>query len=206
MRSIKSYNDGYSCVLTVIDVVSKYGWAEPTKDKISRNVSDAFERILSRSNGRKRICLQTDKGKEFIGDVMQRNLANHGITYRVAGSPDTKAAIVERFIRTIKERKWRYFTRKNTRRYVDVLQKIIEAYNHTKHSATKMVPASVTLYNVAKARENLQHLYDNHVIRSPKYGVGDLVRVSRAKNVFAKGYESGWTRWFVQEFTKIYTL
>ena len=73
------------------------------------------------------VCLQTDKGKEFISDVMQRNLANHRITYRVARRPDTKAAIVERFIRTIKERKWRYFTHKNTRRYIDVLQKIIEA-------------------------------------------------------------------------------
>ena len=102
---------------------------------------------------------------------MQRNLANHGITYRVARSRDTKAAIVERFIRTIKERTW-YFTRKNTRRYVDVLQKIIEVYNHTKDSATKMIPASVTLYNAAKARENLQHRYGNHVIRYAKYGVG----------------------------------
>ena len=56
-----------------------------------------------------------------------------------------------------------------------------------------MIPASVTLYNSAKTRENLQQRYGNHVIRSPKYGVGDLVRVSHAKNVFAKGYESGWT-------------
>ena len=111
----------------------------------------------------------------------------------MARSPDTKSAIVERFIRTIKGRTWRYFTRKNTRRYVDVLQKIIEAYNHTKHSATKMIPASVTLYNATRAQKYLQQRYSNHVMRSPKYSVGDLVRVSRAKNVFAKGYKSGWT-------------
>ena len=35
MRSIKSYNDGYSYVLTVIDVISKYAWAKPIKDKTS---------------------------------------------------------------------------------------------------------------------------------------------------------------------------
>ena len=127
-----------------------------------------------------------------MGDVKQRSLANHGITCRVAWSPDTKSVIVERFIRTIKERTWRYFTHKNIRRCVDILQKIMEAYNHTKHLATKMIPTSITLYNAAKARENLQQCYGNHVIRSLKYGVGDLVRVSRAKNVFAKGYESGW--------------
>ena len=109
MKSIKSYNDGYSYVLTVIDAVSKYGWAEPTKDKTSRNVSDAFERILSRSNGGKAVCLQTDKGKEFIGDVMQRNLANHGITYRVARSPDTKAAIVETIYKNYKRKNMTIF-------------------------------------------------------------------------------------------------
>ena len=96
IRSIKSYNNGYSYILTVIDVISKYAWAEPIKDKTWRNVADAFARILSRSNGRKPICLQIDKGKEFVGDVMQTNLSKHGIAYRVARSPDTKAAIVER--------------------------------------------------------------------------------------------------------------
>ena len=57
-----------------------------------------------------------------------------------------------------------------------------------------MVPATVTLYNAAKFRENLQRRYGNRNFKAPKYCVGDLVRVSRVKNVFAKGYESGWTR------------
>ena len=123
---------------------------------------------------------------------MQKNLPKHGIADRVARSPDTKAAIVERLIRTIEERTSRYFTHKNTRRYVDALQKIVDAYNHTKHSTTKMVPATVTLYNTAKACENLQRRYRNRDFKILKYCVGDLVRVSRAKNVFAKEYESSW--------------
>ena len=69
----------------------------------------------------------------------------------------------------------------------------VDAYNHTKHSATKMVPATVTLYNAVKARENLQRRYGNRDFKALKYCVGDLVRVSRAENVFAKRYESGWT-------------
>ena len=76
---------------------------------------------------------------------------------------------------------------------MDVLQKIADAYNHTKHSATKMVPATVTLYNAAKARETLQRRYGNRDFKALKYCVGDLVWVSHVKNVFAKGYESGWT-------------
>ena len=56
-----------------------------------------------------------------------------------------------------------------------------------------MLPATVRLYNAAKARENLQRRYGNRDFKALNYCVGDLVRVSRAKNVFAKGYESGWT-------------
>lgn len=194
LRAIKTYNDGYSYVLIVIDVVSKYSWAEPIKNKSSKLVAEAFERILERSNGREPVCLQTDKGKEFIGREMQALLRERGVRYREVRSPDTKAAIAERFIRTIKERMWRYFTHKNTRRYVDVLQNIVESYNNSRHSAIKMTPASVTRYNVAKARQNLEAKYGNRgYCTRPKYKVGDLVRVSRAKSVFDKGYESGWT-------------
>ena len=165
----------------------------PSRTKFRETWLMLLHVFYSISNGRKPICLQTDKGKEFVGDVMQKNLSKYGIAYRVARSPDTKAAIVERIIRTIKERTWRYFTHKNTRRYVDVLQKIVDACNHTKHSATKMVPATVTLYNATKARKNLQRRYGNRDFTALKYCVGDLVRVSRAKHVFAKGYEGGWT-------------
>lgn len=194
LRSLKTYNDGYSYVLTIIDAVSKYSWLEPIKEKSSKNVAEAFSRVFSRSSGRKPICLQTDKGKEFVGRETQQVLRDNDITHRVARSPDTKAAIAERLIRTIKERIWRYFTHKNTRRYIDVLAEIIEAYNQSKHSATKMTPASVTLYNVAKARKNIQQRYKSSKLdRAPKFKIGQLVRVSRARNIFQKSYEGGWT-------------
>lgn len=194
VRSIKSYNDGFTFILVVIDVLSKFAWLEPVIDKTSKNVTKAFERILARSNGRVPVCFQTDKGKEFIGKEMQEFLKARNILFRVVRSPDTKAAIAERLVRTIKERIWRYFTHKNTRRYIDILQKVVEAYNHSKHSGTKMEPASVTIYNATTARENLNKRYaENEQTKKPKYSVGDLVRVSRSKNVFAKGYESGWT-------------
>ena len=194
MRSIKAYNDGWSYLLVVIDVLSKYAWIEPVTDKTSKNVSKAFERILSRANKRTPVYLQTDKGKEFIGKEMKEVLCKKDILYRIVRSPDTKAAIAERFIRTMKERIWRYFTHKSTHRYIDILQRLVESYNNTRHSGTKMQPASVTIYNAYIARKNLEQRYSkNDRNKTPKYSVGDLVRVSRAKNVFGKGYEGGWT-------------
>ena len=44
---------------------------------------------------------------------------------------DTKAAIVERVDRTLKNKMYRYFRAENTFRYLDVLQDLVESYNNT---------------------------------------------------------------------------
>ena len=193
LRSLKTYNNGVSYILIVIDALSKYAWAEPMFNKTSKSVANALARILSKSNNRKPVCLQTDKGKEFLGREMQDFLGENKINFRVARSPDTKAAIAERLIRTIKEKIWRYFTYTKTRRYIDMLQKIMESYNQSKHSATRMTPASVTLANAAEARRNIQQKYGSCTFKQPKYSVGDIVRVSRAKRAFEKGYVGSWS-------------
>ncbi|RLU21740.1 hypothetical protein DMN91_006116 [Ooceraea biroi] len=127
LRNLKSYNEGYSYLLVIIDVLSKYAWVEPLRAKTSNGVASAFQRVLSRSEGRVPVYLQTDKGKKFIGRAMQKVLEENDVRFRVARNPDVKATVVERFKRTLKERMWRYFTHKNTRRYVDVLQNIVSA-------------------------------------------------------------------------------
>lgn len=194
VKSIKSYNNDFTYLLTVIDVISKYAWVEPLKNKSAKCIVSGFEKIFAKSKNRYPVCIQSDKGREFVNRELDIFLKNKNILYRVVRSPDVKGAIVERLIRTIKERIYRYFTHNNTRRYLDVLPNIVEAYNQTKHSATKMTPASVTLYNAAQARKNIQLRYEQSSVRKTvKYKVGDLVRVSRARNVFEKAYESGWT-------------
>ncbi|XP_071575681.1 uncharacterized protein [Temnothorax nylanderi] len=197
LRNLKSYNDGYSYLLVIIDVLSKYAWVEPLRDKTSKHVTTAFQRVLSKSDGRIPVYLQTDKGKEFIGRPLQKFLEENDIRFRVARNPDIKAAVVERFNRILKERMWRYFTHKNTRRYVDVLQDIVSAYNHTRHSSIRMQPAVVTRENARVARENIVRRWRKSErmkrARKAKYSVGDLVRVSRTKATFEKGYEARWS-------------
>ncbi|XP_011858854.1 PREDICTED: uncharacterized protein LOC105556376 [Vollenhovia emeryi] len=200
LRNLKSYNDGYS-YLVIIDVLSKYAWVEPLRDKTSKGVTEALQRVLSRNEGRVPVYLQTDKGKEFIGQALQRFLEEKGIRFRVARNPDVKAAVVERFNRTLKERMWRYFTHKNTRRYRDVLQAIVSAYNHTRHSSTRMQPAIVTRENARIARENISRRWRRNDEKKKKkkkkqmvkYRIGELVRISRAKAAFEKGYEARWS-------------
>lgn len=193
-RSLKTYNDKYNYVLVVIDVLSKYAWAVPLYDKSGKSVAEALENILTSCRGRHPIYLQTDKGKEFVAREVQQVLKQRNITYRVARDPDIKAAVAERFIRTLKARIWRYFTHTHTRRYIDVLNKIVSCYNNSWHSGIKMAPSKVNLENADEARRNLTLRYSNkQVLRKPKYSVGDLVRVSRARTAFRKAYEGGWT-------------
>lgn len=197
VRALSTYNNRNSYLLTVIDVLSKFAWIEPIKDKTSASVAVAFGHILARSSGRVPRVLQTDRGKEFIGSSFQKLLKEKNIFFRLARNPDIKAAIVERFNRTIKERLWRYFTHSRSKRYVDVLQSVIYAYNHSQHSATKFAPCNVNRKNADLAYANLQHRYGykNHTKNiSAKYKRGDLVRISSAKAAFAKGYEGGWSK------------
>lgn len=194
--SLKAYNNDITYLLVVIDVLSKFAWVETLKNKSATCVLDGFKRILERSNGRRPLALQTDRGKEFTAKIIQKFLKSEAIQYRIARNPDIKAAIVERFNRTLKERMWRYFTYSRTYRFIDVLQQIVDAYNRSKHSSIKMTPAAVTIANANEAWRNIQSRFKERKPRESvfKYKVDDHVRISRSKGVFEKGYEGSWTK------------
>ena len=104
LTSIKDYNDGYCYILEVIHVLGKFAWVELLKDKTARNVADVFECIIGRAHPRLPLCLQSDRGKEFVGTVFQNLLYRRAIDFRVARNPDIKTAVVERLNRTLRER------------------------------------------------------------------------------------------------------
>lgn len=192
LGSIKSYNDGVTFLLVVIDVFSKYIWIEPLKNKTGQEVCKAFEKIFMESK-RFPTTIQTDRGKEFIAKTVQELFSTLYIQFRVARNPDIKASIVERVNRTIKERMWRYFTHKKTYRYIDVLENMVSAYNHSWHSSIKMTPASVNNHNSDRVLSNIQNKHQIHVEKKFKYKVGDYVRISIAKSFVDKGYTQNYT-------------
>ncbi len=76
MRNLASYNDGYSYILTCIDVFSRYAFAEAIKDKRGLSVSAAFEKIFA---NRIPNMLQTDRGLEFLNGQVQEVFHKHRI-------------------------------------------------------------------------------------------------------------------------------
>ena len=118
-------------------------------------------------------------------------LKTHNVKYFSTKS-DKKAAIVERFNRTLKTMMWKYFYSKGTYNWVDTLDKLTDNYNNTKHSSILMKPADVNQTN-----ENLVWvtLYGHAIgeLPLPKFRTGDTVRVSKYKSIFSKGYEANFT-------------
>ena len=97
-----------------------------------------------------------------------------------------KSVVVERFIRTLKSKIYKYMTSISKNVYIDKLDDIVYEYNNTYHTTIKMKPADVqdnTHINVDKKINN----------KDPKFKVGDRVRISKYKNIFAKGYMPNWS-------------
>ena len=110
---------------------------------------------------------------------------------------ETKAALVERWNRTLKTKMYRYFTKNNTRRYVDILPELVASYNNKVHRITKLLPNAVNSQN---EKELWVRLYGKEFPKVVKFTFqrGDTVRVSQVAQVFGKGYKPQWTKeWFV---------
>ena len=87
---------------------------------------------------------------------------------------------------------YRYFTFKNTRKWIDVLPSIIKSYNNTPHTS---LPKGLTPHQVrnSKCIQMSIHSKDENVVDKVKFKVGDSVRLSKLKGIFEKGYVSYWT-------------
>ena len=185
MSALSKDNEGVNFLLLVIDIFSKYGWIVPLKDKKGETVANALKIIFKERRPEK---LWTDKGREFYN----KNVKDLIELYSTEN--EEKSSIVERWIRTIKDKMWKYFTDNNTYTYMDVLSDLVEDYNNTVHSSIKMTPID------ASKKENeltvWRNLYpDRHKINNitPKFSVGDEVRIIKKKKVFEKGYTTRWT-------------
>jgi hypothetical protein len=187
MSHLAKHNDNYRYLLTIIDVFSKYAWTVPLKKKDSNSVTDAFETIFA---DRKPLKLQTDKGREFVNAQLQNKLEERSIQFYTSQNDDIKASVAERFNRTLKSKMWRYFTHKNTYRYVDVLQDMIHSYNHTRHRTIGCAPVEVKAENTDEIRVKM---YGPDVASETKLKVGDKVRISKTRRTFDKGYLPNWT-------------
>ena len=187
MSKVKKDNEGMAFILTVIDVFSKVAWCVPMKNKSAASLVAALQSTFFDAWPK---TLQTDDGKEFRNKSVQALLRRYDIHHFSTHNAETKACVVERFNRTFKSRMWRYFTRRQTWRYIDILPALVRSYNNARHRSIGMAPLQVNAKNQEKV---WQRLYGHDGKGVPKLHVSDRVRVSKYKRTFEKGYETNWS-------------
>ena len=145
MQSFSKLNNGIKYLLMVIDVFSKYGWIVPLKSKTGLDVANALSKIFSSEMpgfaSKRRRCTKmwVDKEKEFYN----KHVKALGVQL-YSTENEEKSFVVERWNRTMKEKMFKYFSANNTKKYIDVLDEIVNSYNNTKHSSIKMTPVKAS--------------------------------------------------------------
>ncbi len=191
VHALAKYNDNIRYILTVIDCFSKYAWAVPVRSKNAKDMTNAFKDLFRQSRQRVPLKLHTDKGKEFFKKNVKDYLASMKV-HLFASDSDMKAAMVERFNRTLKAKMWRYFTSRNTRRFIDVLPNLLQAYNHSWHRTIGMRPADVKRKHETQLWLRMYGSHQTVMARKSKEPLS-VVRMTKKKGDFEKGYAPNWT-------------
>ena len=97
-----------------------------------------------------------------------------------------KSVVAEEFIRTLKTKIYKYKTAISKNVYIDKLNDMVNEYNDTYHRTIKMKPVGVKDNTYIDFKKEVND-------KDPKYKVGDHVKVSKYKNIFAKGYPPNWS-------------
>lgn len=194
MQNISRYNNQKRYILAIIDNFSRYAWCIPIKNKTSESVVNAFETLFKKTK-RRPLNVMSDRGREFVSKKFIEFLKKHSINFYTANDPATKACVCERFIRTIKSIIYKYFTFKNSKKYVDVLDQLVDIYNRRKHRSIGCAPADVNDNNILKIWEFMTRDHPKTIFneKKVKFNVGNFVRISNPKQTFDKGYKKQWS-------------
>ena len=99
---------------------------------------------------------------------------------------ERKSVIAERFIRTLKNKIYKYVKTISKNVHIDKLDNIVKEYNSTYHKTIKMKPIDVKDITYIDFEKEVND-------KDPKFEIGDHLRISKYKNIFAKGYMPNWS-------------
>ena len=141
MQLISKFNKGFRFLLCVIDIFGKYARIVPLKDKKGISIVNAFQKILDKS-GHKPNKIWVDKESEFYNNSFKKWLKNNDIEmYSIHN--EGKSVVAERFIKTLKNKIYKYMTLVSKNVYIDKLDDIVNECNNTYDRTIKMKPVDV---------------------------------------------------------------
>jgi len=197
MNLYKNNNDGVYILLNIIEISSRKAWSYGLKNKTKDAVFDAVSDFISKNTVKR---LESDAGSEFDNNQLKEMCIQSEIElflFDKKESPNSMGKI-ERFNKTIRDKITKYMTAKETNRFIDVLPKLIDNYNNTKHRSINMTP------NEAYSQENMSEIEFHEKQKGykvkdeilTKYKIGEKVRYKlerTGENKFTKS-NVGWSK------------
>ena len=204
MSSYREHNDGYSHFVVFIDIFSRFLYTAPMKTLTGREMvyvmNDLFQNTTDKPKN-----LRSDQGSEYKNNQVKKflrdNRVNHIFTYY-----ETKANYAERVIKTIKLKIAKYFTDKETYRWIEILTDLTYGYNQSYHRSIKMTPQEAkekNNYQVwknqyapklnSKGKKIKSSNKDQSSRHQYKFKLGDKVKISHIKKTFDREYSEKWS-------------
>ena len=209
MVKYKDYNDGYSYFAVFIDIFSRFLYTYPLKTLSGSEMTKTFKKLIL-EEGIKPKKLRTDQGSEYKNKEFKRLLEQEKIDH-IFTYYETKANYAERVIKTIKLKIFKYFTNKETNRWIDILSDLTNGYNNSIHRSINMSPQDaqksdpykvwVNQYaniNYPKSYFSAQKIKKNvisgvHGKKKFKYNISDRVKIPYMKKTFDREYSEKWS-------------
>jgi hypothetical protein len=200
------WNPGVKFLFCCVDVYSRYAFVLPIKNKGESEVLKAFKTIvesIEELRGFAPVQVDSDREASFLSHAFKDYCDDNLIGQKLLDIDDYKGtAVVDRFIRTLRELINKYLVAYNTKSYLDVLQELVVNYNTRVNQGIKTTPSD------ASEKPEFEKLYWSLVekkISKAKAGadsgnyhaldVGEKVRVMiRLRKVFDKGTASPWSK------------
>jgi hypothetical protein len=196
MGNLARFNNGTRYLLVAIDCFTKKAWVVPMKNKTAKTTLDAIQQTLDDMHTLPR-SIFFDRGREFVNKKVYPFLRRKRIRVLHPNS-EIKAAIAERFNRSLQDIIYKYLTENETNNYIDVLSGLLSTYNNRGHRTLKFMSP-----NEAERNENknfvvsaLSDYYTKITSQQTriKFKVGDIVRLYKYPTTFARGYQERFTR------------
>ena len=122
------FNKAITLLLCVIDILSKYAWVAPLKDKKDVTIVNAFQKVLDKSDSKPN-KIWVDKGSELYNSSFKKWLKDNDIEMYSTHN-EGKSFAVERFIKTLKSKIYKYMISISQNVYIDRVNDIVNKYKN----------------------------------------------------------------------------
>ena len=195
----KKQNSEYYVLFTAININTRFGYAYYAKDKEMTTILKFIKDMEKKTEIN---VIETDKGSEFNNSEFKKFCEENNIILDLIKSDSNKLGIINRWHRTIKEKLVKYFDSFDTVRWIDIIDKIVYNYNHTKNRGIGYKPIEVNdfIENMIRQKKKLEG--ENIRSNEKEYQVGQYVRELTDKNIFDDKMKSKYSN-EIYEITKV---